>query len=219
MTRISGSLWSVAADEQAKKLDAAVSGGLPVVHWDTSDGVFAARGGFSPEGAARLLEAAPPVESEAHLMVAHPDEAIDAWAELCTIVVVPLETETAARALDKVAARGVQPAVAVSLETPLAEVPADLPVLLMAITPGQAGAPFDSRVLPRISELRARGRNPLIGVDGGVEPVQFERLANSGANWIVSGNSLFAATDPAAWLARCRRSFAVATDESGLSGR
>jgi len=204
--RIAGSLWSVPGDARAQRLATAVTAGLPVVHWDASDGEFAAPGGFTPSTAARLLETTPPVESEAHLMSHAPAPEVPAWAELCTTIVVPLESEGAPAAVAAIEARGVRPALAVSLGTPLERVPSGLPVLLMAITPGEAGSPFDPAVLDRVRRLRDRGRNPVVGVDGGIGPDRFAALADAGAQWLVSGTSLFQAPDPGAWLDACRRS-------------
>lgn len=205
--RIAGSLWSVPPEEQPARLGAAVTAGLPAVHWDATDGVFAAPGGFTPFTAAELLQGCPSIDSEAHLMMQDPRGAIHAWAVFCSLVAVPMETEHASGATALAEKLGVQPALALSLQTPVQSVPADYPILLMAITPGRAGSPFDPGVLNRVSELRARARNPLIGVDGGVGSQQFAALSRAGANWIVSGNSLFTAPDPGHWIDTCQRAF------------
>lgn len=140
-------------------------------------------------------------------MMHDPSAAIPEWAEFCTTIVVPLEIADASLAIDRIAALSVHPGIAVSLRTPLNAVPADLPVLLMAITPGRAGSPFDAKVLERVAILRERGRNPQIGVDGGVGTAQFAARAAAGANWVISGTSLFAAPDPGVWLRDGARAF------------
>lgn len=205
--RISGSLWSVPTGDQPEQLSEAVQAGISAIHWDFADGTFARAGGFDAQSARRLLNQAAPVESEVHLMVQRPLEVIADWADFCSLVIVPLELDDTKEALDAITAHGAQPGVAVSLETPLEQVPPNLPVLLMAITPGEAGQPFDSKVLKRVETLRAWGHNQLIGVDGGVGPAQFEALSDAGANWIVSGGSLFSAPEPAQWMDDCRRVF------------
>jgi pentose-5-phosphate-3-epimerase len=208
--RITGSLWSVPAEEQARRLTGAAAAGLAVAHWDSTDGEFAVQGGFSPESARRVLDSSTPIESEAHLMLNDPRSSIPAWAEFCSQIVVPIEVELARQAVALIERLGRQPALAVSLQTSLREVPADYPILLMSIEPGQAGSAFEPAVIPRISELRERERNPLLGVDGGVGAAQFAELGRAGANWIVSGTSLFAAPDPAEWLRGCETAFAEA---------
>jgi ribulose-phosphate 3-epimerase len=77
----------------------------------------------------------------------------------------------------------------------------------MAIPPGQAGSKFTVDAVNRVAELRDRGCHALVGVDGGVGPAQFAALAEAGADWIVSGTSLFSAADVGEWLALCRQAF------------
>ena len=205
--RIAGSLWSVPVDQQSTRLQTATEAGLAAVHWDATDGTFAAHGGFTPATASRLLAECPSIDSEAHLMLQDPRPEIPDWVAFCSLVAVPIEIEYAVEATALVEKLGGQPALAVSLRTRLRSVPADYPILLMAIAPGQAGSPFDPAVLHRVSELRDRARNPLLGVDGGVGPSEFTALSYAGANWIVSGTSLFASADPADWLSLCKSAF------------
>lgn len=207
--RISGSLWSVPTDEQCSRLRQVIDNGLTYVHWDTTDGTYAAPGGFSPTSAKQLLGNCPPVQSEAHLMMHDPLAAVDEWAGICALIAVPAEIEHLSRVVDRIHSHGIQAALAVSLRTRLPEVPSDLPLLVMGITPGQSGhARHDPRASRRVAWLRDRGRNPLIGVDGDVRPESFSALAAAGANWIVSGSSLFSHPVPKDWLGTCRAAFA-----------
>jgi ribulose-phosphate 3-epimerase len=206
--RISGSLWSVPVQERAATLVNALDAGLAAVHWDCTDGRFAAPGGFTSAEALALLANTPGVESEAHLMVEDPISEVDEWADWCATVVVPVEVGDPWPALRRVEARGAKAALAVSLETPLELVPhGTFAVLVMAIPPGRAGSRFADSALSRVAELRRRGCHAQVGVDGGVGPAQFESLSEAGADWIVSGTSLFGAPDVGEWLARCRKAF------------
>ena len=202
--RISGSLWSVPVQGQAGALVNAVEAGLATVHWDCTDGRFAGPGGFSSDRALSLLAHAPGVESEAHLMLDEPLSQVDQWADLSSTIVVPVEIDNPWAALRRAEARGAQPALAVSLETPLELVPhGAFAVLLMAIPPGRAGSQFAFNAVNRVAELSSRGCHALVGVDGGVGPAEFESLSEAGADWIVSGTSLFSAPDIGAWLDLC----------------
>lgn len=207
--RIAGSLWSVPATDQLHTLSAAISDGLDVVHWDATDGVFAAAGGFSPATALALLEQAPAVESEAHLMMHDPLAAIPRWAEFCTAIAVPIEIENAFTAIDAIIARGAQPRLAISPQTDLARLPAEIPVLLMSVQPGQAGSSFQASTIDRVARLRELDPNRLLGADGGITPTHCADLAEAGARWIVSGTSLFAAASPREWLAQCHQAAAA----------
>lgn len=212
--RVAGSLWSVPVDQRSSRLAAAA--GLTAAHWDATDGQFAAAGGFTADAAAELQAGCPGLSAEAHLMMRDPRAVVPSWAEFCSLIVVHLEAEQARAAVAAVAATGAQPGLAVSLHTRLSLVPADFPVLLMSIAPGQAGSAFDSSVLARVSQLRERGRNPLIGVDGGVGRRHFAELAAAGANWVVSGTDLFAAADASEWVAGCRAAFTERSDPVAL---
>lgn len=205
--RIAGSLWSVPAAAQVHALSTAIDDGLTVAHWDATDGVFAAAGGFTPESASRLLRQVPPVESEAHLMMHDVLPQIPQWARFCSTIVVPIEIAQAAAAVELIASLGVQPAVAISLPTDLDRIPADVPALLMSVTPGQAGSPFHNGVVGRVAKLHAADHSRLLGVDGGISPAQFAGLAGAGARWIVSGTSLFSAPAISAWIAECLQAF------------
>lgn len=203
--RVCGSLWSVPPEQQAPALAAAAAAGLTGVHWDATDGRFAAPGGFSSDAATALLGQVKGLYSEAHLMVNEPLGHIDRWAEFCSTIAVPWEITDPWSSLRRIEERGARPALAVSLETPLERIPSgSFDVLVMAITPGQAGAPFDDRAVDRVSTLRARGCHEWVGVDGGVGPEQFARLGLAGANWIVSGSSLFNADDVGTWISQCQ---------------
>lgn len=210
--RIAGSLWSVPAADQRRALSAAIGDGLAVVHWDDSDGTFAAAGGFTPEAAADLLQQVPTVESEAHLMMRNPLPAIPAWAQLCTSIVIPIEIEAAFPAVDLIIAAGVQPCLAISPQTDLRRLPSDIPVLLMSVQPGQAGSPFQRSTIDRVAQLHELDPTRLLGVDGGVTPAHCAELAAAGAGWIVSGTSLFTAASPQAWLSQCQQAAQVGTE-------
>ncbi|MBA3019525.1 hypothetical protein [Propionicimonas sp.] len=204
--KICGSLWSIPPDEQARTLTRAAAAGLAWVHWDSTDGQFAAPGGFSSDAAQGLLEQVGGMNSEAHLMVNEPLQHIDPWAGFCTSIAIPFEIGDPWSALRRIEARGARPALAISLETPLELIPAgSFDVLVMAVVSGQAGSPFDHRAVDRAARLRERRCHEAIGVDGGVSPEQFKPLGLASVNWIVSGSSLFVADDVGTWISQCQR--------------
>jgi ribulose-phosphate 3-epimerase len=203
---VAASLWSTPPadlDAEAARLTAA---GLRRWHWDVSDGAFAAPGGFDPATVARLT-AATGLPGEAHLMVTDPRPVLDAWADVCGTVIVHAEATGWREAVEHVRARGARAGVALSPGTPLdvlADLPPDVVVLVMAITPGQAGSTFLPGTPARLDALA--GRHAGLGVDGGVTLDHARECARHGATWVVSGSALCTAPDPAAWLARARTS-------------
>lgn len=200
MARVAGSLWSVPPDDHGRRLAAAVGQGLGHVHWDATDGRFAVEGGFSPASAARLLDGLA-VTSEAHLMMHDPVSSIDAWAEFCDLIVVPVEVADWRAALRRIESAGALGGLAVSPDSELSLVPRGrFPVLVMSVLPGDAGAEFRHGTLERIRELARRGCHGMVGVDGGVQAGHLAGLVDAGATWVVSGTGLFNAPDLSEWL-------------------
>jgi ribulose-phosphate 3-epimerase len=199
--RIAGSLWSVADAEIDDAAAHLCDSGLEVLHWDTTDGVFARPGGFAPRRAAAVT-AATGLRAEAHLMVADPIRHVDAWTDFCEVVAVHVEAPGWEAAVERIAARGSRPALAVSPGSVIGHpVAAGLGVLVMTVRPGHGGERFSTAALETVLALRGR---PLLGVDGGVTPATAAAARAHGATWIVSGTDLLAATDPRRWLADTR---------------
>lgn len=195
---VAGSLWSVPSDRRLAAVTALREAGLTRLHWDASDGVFAAPGGFSASEAAAIASATG-TTAEAHIMATEPLREIDAWAEVCDTVAVHAESSGWEKAVDRLERRGCRPALAVALSTSARIIPAEIAVLCMAITPGQAGSAFDERVLAKVAELRAAGPERPIGLDGGVTRAIAPRALAAGADWLVVGTDLFSADGAGRW--------------------
>lgn len=194
--RIAGSLWSVPADDRLATALWLRDAGLRRLHWDGTDGSFAAAGGFTPASASELA-AATGLSAEAHVMAHRSAPDVDAWAEFCDLVIVHIESDDWGDALDRIVRRGATPGLAVSPQTPASAVPADVAVLCMSIVPGQAGSAFDTAVLGKLTALRTASPARLLGVDGGVRREHAEALAAAGADWAVVGTDLVFDTDGA----------------------
>lgn len=83
-------------------------------------------------------------------------------------------------------------------------------VLLMSVNPGFGGQKFIKNTLKKVRDLRAlmeRMRvQPLIEIDGGVNPDTAKWLVEAGADILVAGNAVFGADDPEAMIHRLRNS-------------
>lgn len=198
MPEVAGSLWSVPHEEQldaARRLQAA---GLRRLHWDMTDGRFADAGGFTAAEAAAVV-AATGLTGEAHIMAEEPLREVDAWAELCDLVIVHAESDGWQHAVDRISHRGAEPGLAISPATPISIVPAGMTVLCMTVTPGKAGSAFDDRVLAKVADLRAESPGRRIGLDGGVKRHVVERATQAGATWLVVGTDLFTTDGAQRW--------------------
>lgn len=187
--RIAGSLWSVPAEDRLTTALRLRDAGLRRLHWDTTDGSFAAAGGFSPDAAAELASATG-LSAEAHVMAHRAGREVDAWTTFCDLVFVHIESDDWQEALARIERRGATPGLAVSPQTRAADVPADVAVLCMSIIPGQAGSAFDTAVLHKLTALRRASPDRRLAVDGGVRRLHHDALASAGADWAVVGTDL-----------------------------
>ncbi|KQY78094.1 hypothetical protein ASD13_05410 [Microbacterium sp. Root1433D1] len=187
--RIAGSLWSVPAEDRLTTALRLRDAGLRRLHWDTTDGSFAAAGGFPPDSAAELASATG-LSAEAHVMAHRAGRDVDAWTTFCDLVFVHIESDDWQEALVRIERRGATPGLAVSPQTRAADVPADVAVLCMSIIPGQAGSAFDTAVLHKLTALRRASPDRRLAVDGGVRRLHHDALASAGADWAVVGTDL-----------------------------
>ncbi|QHT54654.1 hypothetical protein GXP71_00085 [Cellulomonas sp. H30R-01] len=203
---VAASLWSTPPDRLAGEAVRLAAAGLTRWHWDVSDGVFAAPGGFDPDTVSRLSHLTG-LPGEAHLMVCDPLAEVDAWTAVCDTVIVHVEATGWATAVSRVRSAGRRAGVAISPSTPLSaldDLPPDVAVLVMSITPGQAGSTFQPSTLSRLDALGGRAGGGGLGVDGGVTLDHAHDCAAHGATWVVSGSALCGASDPETWLTRAR---------------
>jgi ribulose-phosphate 3-epimerase len=177
------------------------------LHVDVMDGRYVPNISFG-QPVMRSLRAVWPHDLDVHLMIVDPARyASDFVAGGATSVAFHPEVEDAPLALvRRLRAEGVRVGVGVRPEHPLDSVAELLPevdvLLLMTVSPGFAGQPFLTDVLPKITEAYERrtdeGFRFRIQVDGGVTADTIVDAAAAGADWFVAGTSVFAAADPSA---------------------
>ena len=147
---------------------------------------------------------------DVHLMITKPvryvEQFCDAGADLVTVHVESDFPENIHAALEKIHAKGKRAGIVLKPNT---RAEAALPylkecdiVLVMTVEPGFGGQKFLPTTPTRIAAIRAErarlGCNTLIEVDGGINTVTGPQCIEAGVDWLVAGNSLFRAEDPAA---------------------
>lgn len=197
--------------------------GVPVVHFDVMDGCFVPQLTVGP---AFVKAVKGPMLKDVHLMVGDPLDKIGdyvrAGADILTVHYeatphvhrVLQAIRSAANANDP--ARGIVSGLALNPGTPAGVIEPLLDeidfVLLLAVNPGWSGQSFIDSTRGKISRARdliaGSGRKILIGVDGGVTRANFESVAATGADLIVTGSAVFdgksAAQNAAAMLRHLR---------------
>ena len=209
MTKVAASILSADFANLHKDCTRLLEAGADVMHFDVMDGHFVPNISYGAPVLTCLHAALPDVFYDVHLMICDPARyAADfakAGADLITfhLEAVP---DTVEEVIAAIRATGCQVGISIRPGTPVEAVfpylgVVDL-ILVMSVEPGFGGQKFLPTTPARIAAIRAEctrlGCNTLIEVDGGINTVTGPQCIEAGVDWLVAGNSLFRAEDPAA---------------------
>lgn len=209
MTKVAASILSADFANLHKDCARLLEAGADVMHFDVMDGHFVPNISYGAPVLTCLHAALPDVFYDVHLMISDPARyAADfakAGADLITfhLEAVP---DTVEEVIAAIRATGCQVGISIRPGTPVEAVfpylgVVDL-ILVMSVEPGFGGQKFLPTTPARIAAIRAErtrlGCNTLIEVDGGINTVTGPQCIEAGVDWLVAGNSLFRAEDPAA---------------------
>jgi len=174
-------------------------------HVDVMDGVFVPNISFGmPVVKAVHKHATKPLD--VHLMIVDPDRYIKDF-KACGAEVLTVHYEACThlhRTLQAIRNEGMKAGVAINPHTPvsvLTDILCDVDlVLLMSVNLGFGGQSFIENTFVKLSQLKSmreeRGLSFLIEVDGGVNDTNAAKLIHAGADVLVAGNYVFAASNP-----------------------
>ena len=209
MTKVAASILSADFANLHKDCTRLLEAGADVMHFDVMDGHFVPNISYGAPVLTCLHAALPDVFYDVHLMISDPARyAADfakAGADLITfhLEAVP---DTVEEVIAAIRATGCQVGISIRPGPPVEAVfpylgVVDL-ILVMSVEPGFGGQKFLPTTPARIAAIRAErarlGCNTLIEVDGGINTVTGPQCIEAGVDWLVAGNSLFRAEDPAA---------------------
>jgi ribulose-phosphate 3-epimerase len=219
---VSASILSADFANLAAAIDLCEQSGVDRLHIDVMDGHFVPNITIGPvvtqavKKRTRLLVAT-------HLMIEHPWDYIDAFAEAGADMIAihaecygerraacreygqypkevdTIDVEQARKDLLRIRKVGSRPCMVINPGTPQClDGVLDIldSVLVMSVNPGFAGQKFMPGALPKIKELRSKFSGD-IAVDGGINAASAPQVVKAGANVLVTASYFFQSDDPA----------------------
>lgn len=197
----------------------ALDGGADGLHVDIMDGHFVPNLSMGPAVVAALRQAlGDEVDLHVHLMITDPGRYAPAFIKAgANTVLIHIEADgDIPAALQSIRDQGVRAGITINPETPASAIQdlvvADAvdEVLCMTVHPGFGGQSFIESVLPKMQEIRRWAPQLPISVDGGIDQQSAPRSAAAGANVLLAGTSLFAASDMTAAISTMRAACSAA---------
>ncbi len=202
--RIAPSILSADFAALGDAIAAAERGGADQIHVDVMDGHFVPNITIGPP-VVRAIKRVAHVPLDVHLMIAHPDRYIEAFADAgAAMLSVHVEVlPHLHRTLAFIKSLGIKAGAVLNPSTPvsaLEEVAGELDfALVMSVNPGFGGQAFIPRSESKVRAVRAlldRAGNPApIEIDGGIDRTNAANVVAAGVEILVAGHAIFNGAD------------------------
>ena len=190
---------------------------VKVLHLDIMDGHFVPNLSFGPPVIKSLRDKFK-LFFDAHLMIDNPEDYLADYKQAgADRITVHVETVKDVGVLEEIKSWGLEAGIAINPDTPLRKAKKFLEeanyVLVMSVMPGFGGQSFKPGALAKIEKLRRlkdkKGYNYIIGVDGGINLNNIQKVAKAGAEEIIVGSALMRAEDPVSVLRNMKEEIGV----------
>ena len=182
------------------QLETLEEAGVRVLHIDVMDGDFVPSISFGMP-VIRSIRKKSGMYFDVHLMVREPGryikEFVDCGADSVTVHVEACQDPE--ETLRQIRSLGVKAGISIKPGTPVSAIEDLLPlvdlVLVMTVEPGFGGQKYIEATTEKIREVRRllteRGLTADVQVDGGINSETLKTVIFAGANWLVSGSTVF----------------------------
>ena len=217
--QIAPSILSADFARLGEEVEAVLSAGADIVHFDVMDNHYVPNLTIGPMVCQALRDYGISAPIDVHLMVEPVDALIGLFADAGASYITfhPDASTHVDRSLQLVRDAGCKSGLVFNPATPLDALKyvmdkVDM-ILLMSVNPGFGGQKFIPSTLDKLAEARAlidqSGLDIRLEVDGGVGPANIAEIAAAGADTFVAGSAIFNQSDYKAVIDQMRQALAT----------